>query len=173
LGHALLGTLYGSRALGWALIGAGIGAAEGLYERSGMMVRRGAMAGALGGLAGGFLYGEVFSRVSRFSDAGSRAVAFSLFGSCVGASIGLAETAFARAWPIRKRRSASDKKNVGQLLSPEPGAQAKPNPGAAKPARPTVTNAAKRQPTGMTPCPKCKRPVPGTRPYCVFCKISF
>jgi hypothetical protein len=267
LGHALLGALYGSRLLGWALMGGGIGAAEGLYERSPIMLRQGVIAAAIGGLAGGLPFGSVYWLLSPLSEAGSRAIAFTFFGSCVGASIALAEAAFAKAWltvvegqrtggriPLssrtvmlgkavdvtlrfsgpddteiereharivsqpdgqfaledmhsrhgtsvnqrrilkrvllkdgdmirigahsirfddRKRRPKSGEKPVKPLVSPEPVAQSKPNPVVSKPARPTITNAAKRQPTVMSACPKCNRPVPGTRPYCVFCKISF
>lgn len=42
--------------------------------------------------------------------------------------------------------------------------------GTASP-RPPV--AARPVPRGMSICPKCQRPVPGTRPYCVVCKLSF
>ncbi len=183
VGHALLGTLYGSRALGWAIMGGGIGAAEGLYERSSMTLRRGLMAAAVGGLAGGIPFGLIYSLLSRFSETGSRAVAFALLGACIGVSIGLSEVGFAKVirfnvesvWlDARKRRVASSEKAGRPLVSRGPVAQAKRNPVAAGPSRPIATNTVgKRQPTGMSACPKCNRPVPGTRPYCVFCKISF
>ena len=72
----------------------------------------------------------------------------------------------------RKRRPARGEKPNRPLVSREPVGQPQPNP-VAQPARPTATNTAKRQPTVMSQCPKCNRPVPGTRPYCVVCKLSF
>jgi hypothetical protein len=183
LGHSLIGTMYGSRALGWALMGAGIGAAEGLYERSPPILRQGAFAAAVGGLIGGLPFGTVYSLLSRLSEAGGRAAAFVLFGAGVGASIGLAQAAFGGdlvrtgahsiRFGSRSRRPRSGEKADRPLVSPEQVAQPKPDPVVVKPSRPAVSNTVKRQPTVMTPCPKCNRPVPGTRPYCVFCKISF
>jgi hypothetical protein len=223
LGHALLDTWSGGRAVGWALMGAGVGAAKGLYERSPSVVRQGVIAAAVGGLAGGLPFGLVYSLASRTSDAGGRAAAFVLLGACVGASVGLSEAGLAKVIRIgvesirldsRKRRPAPSARAKAEepLVTPAPVIQSKPNSPAAKPARPVVANppaarpaqpvvantpaskpaqpvvantpaskpaqpvaatGAKRQPSGMTPCPKCKRPVPGTRPYCVFCKISF
>ena len=180
IGHALLGALHGGRAVGWALAGAGIGAAEGLYERSPTVLRRGVITGAVGGLVGGLPFGEVYSILSQFWEAGSRATAFVLYGTCVGASIGLAEASFARVGPTavegrhRRRRPTPCEQPGGHVLSAGLAPQAKPT-SVTPPARPkaATTNTAQRQPTVMTPCPKCNRPVPGTRPYCVFCKLSF
>ena len=98
LGHALLGTWYGGRALGWAIMGSGIGAAEGLYARSPVMLRQGVLAAAVGGLAGGIPFGVIYSLLARLSEPGSRAAAFIFLGSCVGAAIGLTSVVFARAW---------------------------------------------------------------------------
>src|SRR5271156_1736649 len=41
IGHALLVTFSGARAVSWTLMGAGIGAADGVYERSQILLRRG------------------------------------------------------------------------------------------------------------------------------------
>ena len=98
LGHALLGTSYGGRALGLDAHGQRHRAREGLYERSPIMLRQGMIAAAVGGLAGGLPFGLVYSLLSPLSEVGSRAVAFVFFGSCVGAAIVVAEAAFARAW---------------------------------------------------------------------------
>ena len=74
----------------------------------------------------------------------------------------------------RKRRPALSEKPMGRSSLPLLSVvQAKPTPVASKPAQPTVTNAAKRHPTVMSNCPKCNRPVPGTRPYCMICDLSF
>lgn len=253
--------------MGWAIMGGGIGAAEGLYAHSPTMLRQGALAAAIGGLAGGLPFGAIYSLLSRLSEPGSRAAAFVLLGACVGASIGLADAAFAKAWltvvdgpraggriPLssrtvmlgraagaalrfnarddteierehvriarqpdgrfaledmhtrhgtrinqrrvldrmilndgdmirigghsirfdsRKRRPTVGEKPDRPLASPEPVVEKKTQPLASKPTRPVATNAEKRQPTAMSRCPRCNRPVPGTRPYCVFCKISF
>jgi hypothetical protein len=178
-GLALFGTLHSSRALGWTLMGAGIGAAEGLYERSPRFLRQGAIAGALGGLAGGLLYGRVYGVLVPLSEIASRATASVLFGLCVGVSIGLSESAVAKARLLLgkgaywTRRPTTAKQPAQPRVTPPPALEPQPEPNAPAPTRPKVAGTAKRQTTLMTPCPRCKRPVPGTRPYCVVCKISF
>jgi hypothetical protein len=179
VGHALLGSLYGARALGWTLMGAGIGASEGLYERSPRSLRRGMIAGGLAGLAGGLPFGRVYAALSPFSEIASRATAFVLYGWCVGVSIGLAEPAVAKAWLLvgkgvyRIRRRPPPKELARPPVAPAPALKPRPERTSSAPTPPKVASTAKRQATIMTPCPRCKRPVPGTRPYCVVCKISF
>jgi hypothetical protein len=53
----------------------------------------------------------------------------------------------------------------------EPVVPAKP--AATAPARSGPPRAEGRRPASMSPCPKCGRPVPGTRPHCVKCNLSF
>ena len=45
-----------SRAIGWLVMGLGIGVVEGLYERSSSKIRNGLVGGAVGGILGGFLF---------------------------------------------------------------------------------------------------------------------
>ena len=267
VGHALLGTLHGSRAPGWALVGGGIGAAEGLYARSSVRLRQGVLAAAIGGLAGGLPFGAIYMLLARWSEPGSRAAAFVLLGACIGAAIGLAEMIFAEAWltvvegqpaggriPIasravllgraagsnlrfngsgdteierqhvrivrqpdgqfaledlhsrhgtrinqrrildrvflkdgdvirigehsirfdrRKRRPAAGREVKRPPDSANAAESIERSPIAPHPAKIVARETPKRSPTTISACPKCNRPVPGTRPYCVFCKISF
>jgi hypothetical protein len=180
IGHALLGTFFGARAVSWTLMGAGIGAAEGLYERSPILLRRGAILGALGGLVGGLPFAVVYAVLSPLWEIGSRAAAFVLFGSCVGVSTGLAELVFGNGRPpvgagaSRNQQPIPVKSADRPRVVPVPASETRSKPGPVAPqAKSNAVGAPKRQTTGVKPCPKCKRPVPGTRPYCVVCKISF
>lgn len=83
------------RALGWMLMGVGIGLAEGIYEQSSRKIRNGLIGGALGGLVGGVL----FDRIALVgSDMPSRAVGFVCLGLAVGGMIGLAHVVLKEAW---------------------------------------------------------------------------
>ncbi len=282
LGHAFLGILHGSRALGWVLMGGGVGAAEGLYERSTDKLKRGVVAAAIGGLAGGLPFGTIYSLVSTVSEAGSRAIAFLILGTCVGALLGLAKAMFAEAWltvvegqrpgrqlllsspsavlgtarcatllftaqgendvdseharivrqpdgrfaledmhsrhgtfinlqrvfgrvvlgdgdlikigansirfNTRTRLQKSDDATAAWMAPPrqndlaaslrmpksqECAASAITEPAATKPSPSVPAHSLGKRPSGMSFCPQCRRPVPGTRPYCVICKLSF
>ena len=62
VGHALVGTWHGGRAASAGVLGAGIGAAEGLYARSPVMLRQcWLLAAAIGGLAGGLPFGAMYA----------------------------------------------------------------------------------------------------------------
>jgi hypothetical protein len=84
------------RALGWMLMGLGIGAVEGLYDRSWNKIRNGLLGGALGGLLGGLLFDPILAAVR--SPMSSRAAAFVLLGLCIGLLVGLAQVVLREAW---------------------------------------------------------------------------
>jgi len=96
----LLGTILYSglglpRALGWIVMGAGIGSAEGLYEASRRKIRNGLIGGCLGGLVGGSLFDPI---AAAGSDLPSRATALVILGLSIGALIGLTHVALKEAW---------------------------------------------------------------------------
>jgi hypothetical protein len=87
------------RAIGWMIMGAGIGVVEGLYERSPAKLRNGLIGGAVGGLLGGFLFDPIYSLMSSSSTGmSSRATAFVILGMCIGILIGLVKVVFRHAW---------------------------------------------------------------------------
>jgi hypothetical protein len=94
-GSLLYGALGMPRAFGWLLMGLGIGAAEGIYERSWRKIRNGLIGGGLGGLVGGILFDPIAMAGSDFP---SRVTAFVILGLSVGAMIGLAHVVFKEAW---------------------------------------------------------------------------
>ncbi len=63
LGNVLfsLFSVFGAnvRAIGWMVMGAGIGVVEGLYERSPAKLRNGLIGGAIGGFLGGILFDPI------------------------------------------------------------------------------------------------------------------
>jgi len=83
------------RCLGWMVMGAGIGAAEGVYGKSAIKVRNGLIGGAAGGLLGGLLFDPI---ATSGSDLASRAVAFVILGVSIGALVGLTHVLLKRAW---------------------------------------------------------------------------
>jgi hypothetical protein len=87
--------LYFPRAIGWLVMGAGIGVAEGLYERSWRKTRNGLIGGALGGFLGGWLFEWIAAARSEMS---GRATAFVVLGLSVGVLIGLAHVVLKEAW---------------------------------------------------------------------------
>ncbi len=86
------------RAIGWMLMGLGIGVIEGLYERSPSKIRNGLIGGGLGGLMGGCLFDPLSRLIESGSGMSSRATAFVLLGICIGALIRLAQSIFIEAW---------------------------------------------------------------------------
>jgi hypothetical protein len=98
LGNVLYGLLPSIwlRALGWMVMGLGIGAVEGLYDRSWKKIRNGLIGGALGGLLGGLLFDPIFLAVK--SPMSSRAAAFVILGLCIGLLVGLAQVVLKEAW---------------------------------------------------------------------------
>lgn len=99
---ALLGdVLYSAglpRALGWMVMGAGIGVVEGLYERSATKLRNGLIGGAIGGAFGGVLFDVVLAVVRSPSGMPSRAVAFVVLGLCIGVLIAIVQVVLKQAW---------------------------------------------------------------------------
>lgn len=95
----LVGTcLYGlgaPRALGWLIMGMGIGATEGLYERSRRKLRNGLIGGTIGGLLGGLLFDPI---ATAWSEMSGRATAFVVLGISIGVLIGLAHVVLKEAW---------------------------------------------------------------------------
>jgi hypothetical protein len=86
------------RALGWMIMGLGIGVAEGLYERSPTKIRNGLIGGGLGGLIGGFLFDPILRIAQSGTGMSSRATAFVILGLSIGALIGLVQVVLKDAW---------------------------------------------------------------------------
>ncbi len=90
---------YGlSRAIGWMVLGLGVGVVEGIYDRSFRKIRNGLIGGAIGGLLGGLLFDLIYSLKLTDSGRSSRAAAFVVLGLMIGAAIGLAHVVFRVAW---------------------------------------------------------------------------
>ncbi len=94
---SLLSVVIG-RALGWALLGAGLGVAGGAVTLSGRKTLQGLAGGGIGGFIGGLL----FDLIGNFSPSGhataSRLVGFTIMGVAIGVAIALAEEIAKRAW---------------------------------------------------------------------------
>ena len=86
------------RALGWLVMGLGIGVVEGAYEKSPRKIRNGLIGGGLGGLLGGLAFDPIASWTATESGMSSRAAAFVVLGLCIGASVSLAQVVFKEAW---------------------------------------------------------------------------
>ncbi len=87
------------RAIGWMVMGAGIGVAEGLYERSPAKLRNGLVGGAIGGLVGGLLFKPIsLLMASSATGMSSRATAFVILGMCIGILIALVKVVLKDAW---------------------------------------------------------------------------
>ena len=84
------------RALGYALIGGIVGAAQGIGSRSTVIARQ----GAFGGFIGGFLGGTVFQILSGldFPSSLSRLLALVATGALAGFFVGLVQNLFKQAW---------------------------------------------------------------------------
>jgi hypothetical protein len=85
-------------ALGWMLVGLGIGAVDGLSEGSRKKLRNGLLGGGLGGLLGGGLFHPIVLGLASESGMAARATAFVILGVAIGALIGLAQLVFKEAW---------------------------------------------------------------------------
>ncbi|RJF71284.1 hypothetical protein D3875_06565 [Deinococcus cavernae] len=100
------------RALGWAVMGAGVGLLLGLHDRSPAKALR----GALGGAAGGFLGGLVFDSFTalRFGeeDTGTlaRLVGLTLLGAAIGFMLRLAQEFLKGAWLLGTTTGRSEGK---------------------------------------------------------------
>ena len=98
LGNILYEALGLPRAVGWMIMGAGIGVVEGLYERSPAKLRNGLIGGAVGGLVGGFLFDPIVRFIASSSGMSGRATAFVILGLFIGMLIGLVKVVFREAW---------------------------------------------------------------------------
>jgi hypothetical protein len=98
----LLGNLIHSaglpRALGFMVLGLGVGIVDGLYELSPSKIRNGLIGGLVGGLVGGFLFDPLTTLLASSSGISSRATAFVILGMCIGALIGLTQVVLRQAW---------------------------------------------------------------------------
>ncbi|MGO9113667.1 MAG: FHA domain-containing protein [Thermoguttaceae bacterium] len=86
------------RAIGWMVLGLGVGAVEGIYDRSFRKIRNGLIGGAAGGLIGGLLFDSIYNLELTASGRSCRAAAFIVLGLLIGAAIGLAQVVFRVAW---------------------------------------------------------------------------
>ncbi len=86
------------RAIGWMVLGLGVGVVEGVYDRSFHKIRNGLIGGAIGGLIGGLLFDWIYNLELTASGRSSRAAAFLVLGLLIGAAIGLAHVVFRVAW---------------------------------------------------------------------------
>jgi FHA domain len=98
IGDVLFAFLGLPRALGWMIMGLGIGVVEGIYERSPSKIRNGLIGGGIGGLLGGFLFDMIPRMISSGTGMSSRATGFVILGLCIGALVGLAQVVLKHAW---------------------------------------------------------------------------
>jgi hypothetical protein len=98
LGNLLYDAIGVPRALGWMIMGAAIGCAEGVYEQSNRKLRNGLIGGCLGGLLGGLLFEPISNLTASGSGMTARATAFVILGIAVGALIGLTQVVLKEAW---------------------------------------------------------------------------
>jgi pSer/pThr/pTyr-binding forkhead associated (FHA) protein len=85
-----------ARAVGYALIGASVGAAQGVVSRSAVTARQGAFGGLLGGFLGGTAF-EIGNGLG-FSSAFSRLLALAATGALAGFFVGLVQNLLKQAW---------------------------------------------------------------------------
>jgi hypothetical protein len=90
------------RAIGWAIVGVLIGAAQGVITRDRARLLRGGLGGLLGGYLGGYLGGGFFEVVSLTlaRGAGSRWIAVVALGAFLGAFITFFQEWLADAWLV-------------------------------------------------------------------------
>jgi len=86
------------RAIGWMVLGLGVGVVEGIYDRSVRKIRNGLIGGATGGFVGGLLFDWIYYLDLTESGRSSRAAAFVVLGLSIGMAIGLAHVVFRVAW---------------------------------------------------------------------------
>jgi hypothetical protein len=101
--YAAAGAGLASRAFGWALFGAAIGAAEGIARKSPAKIGYGSYGGFLGGLIGGSLNQWVVEKAGFWfarenAQAIGAALGLLLLGLFVGGFIGLVEDLLRSAW---------------------------------------------------------------------------
>lgn len=97
VGELLYQRYHVPRAVGWMVIGLGIGSAEGLFDRSWRKLRNGLLGGGLGGLCGGLLF-EWIALPGSGRSSGAVASGLVVLGTAVGALFGLAQVVLKEAW---------------------------------------------------------------------------
>jgi Inner membrane component of T3SS, cytoplasmic domain len=88
--------LDAARALGWAVLGVGVGMALGAAKRSSRRLVNGLIGGAIGGAIGGFAFNFVWKATE--SNTATRFVTDVIAGVAIGVAIGLVEVARRQAW---------------------------------------------------------------------------
>jgi hypothetical protein len=88
--------LNAARALGWSILGVGVGAALGAAKQSSRKLVNGLIGGAIGGAIGGFLFNYVAEATQ--SEGTTRFVTDLVAGLAIGVAIGLVEVARRQAW---------------------------------------------------------------------------
>lgn len=90
------------RALGWALMGGGVGLLLGLNDRSVGKAARGLVGGAAGGFLGGLLFDSLAALRFSASDTGvmARLVGLTILGAAIGFMLRLSQELFKSAWLI-------------------------------------------------------------------------
>ena len=86
------------RAIGWLVMGLGIGVVEGVTDKSPQKLRNGLIGGGLGGLLGGILFDPLSSLIQSGTGMTSRATSFVILGICIGMLIGLTQVILKQAW---------------------------------------------------------------------------
>ena len=97
-GKILFETFDLPRALGWMMMGLGIGAVEGISDHSKQKLRNGLIGGAIGGILGGYLFDPIANLIHSETGMTSRAFAFTILGVCIGLLIGIAQVVLKQAW---------------------------------------------------------------------------
>lgn len=88
------------RAVGWAIMGAGVGLLLGLADRSAAKALRGALGGAVGGFLGGLLFDSFTALRFGAGDTGTvaRLVGLTILGAAIGFMLRLTQEFFKTAW---------------------------------------------------------------------------
>jgi len=108
------------RGIGWLIAGLGIGAGNGLYERSMSQTRNGLLGGAVGGLLGGLIFDPIQGLIATESGAAGRAVACVVLGVCTGTFIALAQALLPRRGKSPETVAAAPALAAGQVRTVPP-----------------------------------------------------
>ena len=106
--------------IGWLIPGLGIGAANGLHERSLSKTRNGLIGGAIGGLLGGLIFDPAQGLIATESGAAGRALACVVLGVCTGTFIALAQMLLKRRGKSPETVAAAPAPLAGQVRTVPP-----------------------------------------------------